>query len=204
MTRQRKPRDDTKASRVQAVVPVEDMVGLIRRAEPLIKLHLEYYLLEPASISERRDRIAEFLEEAALRHVRAVSDYQTGDWTGKSNDQSARRAAGHARKLLSDQAKELLDDAKQLRSLTPRMLAILDESITAFVISERITNDDEVDDGAVKSIHFFAYWIKRRIFTCCCCGKSFVSVGSLRGGRPRRTCSPACKQSSFRQRQRSS
>jgi hypothetical protein len=200
MTGQRNLRGVTRSARVQAVVPLGDIIGLIRLAKPLIDAHLEYYDLESMTLPERRDRIAGHLEEEALRQTHVISTYETGYQTSKDYDLNAKRAAGHARKLLSDQAKELLDKAKQLRSLSPRMLAILDESITAFVVSERVAYDDGLDDGTVESFNFFLYWIKRKTFVCRSCRKTFVSVGSLRGGRRRQACSNACKQSAFRQR----
>lgn len=198
MTKTRKTGNAAKAGRTQAVVPLEEMVGLIQRARPLIKMHLELYNLERMSLWDRRDRITDRIEGDALQRARFGSTYESAR---NNPDADIRRVAAYGGKLYSNQVEGLLDDAKMLRSLRHRELAILDESVTAFVISERIAGDDGRDDGAVESINFFLHWLKERAFTCHYCDKKFVSVASLRGGRPRRTCSGACKQSAFRQRQ---
>jgi hypothetical protein len=202
MTGLRKLGGTAKATPPQAVVPFEEMVSLIQRAKSLVEVHLEYYHLESMSLSDRRDRFAECLEEDALREARKVSAYKTEDWAALDSNINIRRAAGYTRKLLSDQSKELLDAANLLRSFRRSELVILDKAITAFVISERVTDGGGRDDGAEKSITYLVHWLKSRTFTCRYCGKLFVSVASLQGGRPRRTCSGACKQAVFRQRQR--
>jgi hypothetical protein len=197
MTRTRKTGNAAKAGRTQAVVPLEDMVNLIQRARPLIKVHLELYNLERMSLWDRRDRVTERIEGDALRRARIGSTYESAR---NSPDAGIRRVAAYGGKLYSEQVEGLLDVAKILRSLRHRELEILDESVTAFVISERIVGDDGWDGGAIESINFFLHWLKERAFICRYCDRKFVSVASLRGGRPRRTCSDACKQSAFRQR----